>query len=73
MKEHKSGQTHHLELEKNTSHGSSLSDDGKTKIEQVLFLLEKFYVGDSFYHELTMTLSGLPKSYLVKQRERLAE
>ena len=66
VKEQKTGQTHHLELEKNT--GSSLSDEDKTKIEQVLFLLDKFCVGDSFYHELTMTVNGLPKSYLVKQR-----
>ncbi len=33
--------------------------------EQVLFLLNKFCIGDSFYHELTMIISGLPKSYLV--------
>ena len=66
VKEQKTGQTHHLELQKNT--GSSLSDEDKTKIEQVLFLLDKFCVGDSFYHELTMTVNGLPKSYLVKQR-----
>ena len=54
--------------EKNTSHGSSLSDEDKRKIEQVLFLLDKFCVGDSFYHELTLTVIGLPKLYLVKQR-----
>ena len=66
VKEQKTGQTHHLELEKNT--GSSLSDEDKTKIEQVLFLLDKFCVGDSFYHELTMTVNGLSKSYPVKQR-----
>ncbi len=35
------------------------------QIEQVLFLLNKFCIGDSFYHELTMIISGLPKSYLV--------
>ena len=68
VKEQKTGQTHHLELEKNTSQGCSLSDEDKTKIEQVLFLLDKFCVGDSFYHELTMNVSVLPKSYLVKQR-----
>ena len=67
VKEQKTGQTH-LELEKNTSQGCSLSDEDKTKIEQVLFLLDKFCVGDSFYHELKMNVSGLPKSYLVKQR-----
>lgn len=46
----------------------ALSDDEKAKIERVLFLLDKFCVGDLFYHELTMVLDGLPKSYLVKQR-----
>ena len=46
----------------------ALSDDEKAKVERVLFLLDKFCVGDLFYHELTMVLDGLPKSYLVKQR-----
>lgn len=32
----------------------------KTKIEQILFLLDKFCVGDAFYHELIMTIGGLP-------------
>ena len=30
-------------------------------------LLDKFCVGDAFYHELSMTTDGLPRSYLVKQ------
>lgn len=42
-------------------------EDAKTKIEQSLFLLDKFCVGDAFYHELIMTIGGLPRSYLVKQ------
>jgi hypothetical protein len=45
-----------------------LTDYDKEKIEQVSFLLDKFCAGDSFYHELTMIVDGLPKSYLVKQR-----
>ena len=70
VKEQKTGDTHYLEVENGAKSGiiDSLSDEDKTKIEQVLFLLDKFCVGDSFYHELTMTVSGLPKSYLVKQR-----
>ena len=40
VKEQKTGQTHHLELEKNTSHGSS--DEDKTKIEQVFFYSTNF-------------------------------
>jgi hypothetical protein len=46
----------------------SLSSQDQKTIEQVLFLLDKFCIGDSFYHELTMIIDGLPKSYLVKQR-----
>ncbi|CAB3985615.1 Hypothetical predicted protein [Paramuricea clavata] len=45
----------------------SLSSQDQKTIEQVLFLLDKFCIGDSFYHELTMIIDGLPKSYLVKQ------
>lgn len=37
-------------------------------MEKILFLLDKFCFGDCFYHELTMVMDGLPKSYLVKQR-----
>ena len=36
-------------------------------MEQVLFLLDKFCVGDEVYHELSMITEDLPKSYLVKQ------
>ncbi|CAB4044139.1 Hypothetical predicted protein, partial [Paramuricea clavata] len=46
----------------------SLSHHDQKTVEQALFLLGKFCVGDSFYHELTMIIDGLPKSYLVKQR-----
>ena len=46
----------------------SLSSHDQAKVEQVLFLFDKFCVGDSFYHELTMIIDGLPKSYLIKQR-----
>ena len=45
-----------------------LNLEEKSNVEKVLFLLDKFCIGDSFYHELTMTMDGLPKSYLVKQR-----
>ena len=46
----------------------TLSEEEKSRVEKVLFLLDKFCVGDNFYHELTMVVDGLPKSYLVKQR-----
>ena len=34
----------------------SLSEEEKSKVEKVLFLLDKFCVGDNFYHELTMVV-----------------
>ena len=50
----------------------ALSEGERDKLEKVLFLLDKFNVGDNFYHELTILVDGLPKSYLVKQkREQL--
>ena len=45
-----------------------LSDEEKEAIEQVLFLLDKFYVSDEVYHKLTQLSEGLRKSYLIKQR-----
>ena len=51
VKEQKTGLTHHLEVGKSASHSiDSLPDDDKIKIEQVIFLLDKFCVGDLFYH-----------------------
>lgn len=44
-----------------------LPNDQKKIIERVLFLLDKFCVGDEVYHELSVTIEGLPKSYLIKQ------
>ena len=64
---------HTLQLSEETlgdSEGSryiNLPEQEKGKIEQILFLLDKFCVGDAFYHELTMTFESLPRSYLVKQ------
>lgn len=44
-----------------------LSKEEKEKVEKVLFLLDKFCVGDMFYHEFSFVCDGLPKSYLIKQ------
>ena len=46
---------------------SKLSDDDKAKVEGILYLIDKFGVGDEFMHELSMVVDGLPKSYLFKQ------
>ena len=47
----------------------ALSESEKETVEELLFLLDKFGVGDEFYHEMTMAKYGeeLPRSYLVKQ------
>ena len=47
---------------------NALSEDDKEKVEKVLFLLDKFCVGDVFCHEMTMIADDLPRSYLVKQK-----
>ena len=44
-----------------------LPSEKKEMIERVLFLLDKFCVGDEVYHELSLTVEGLPKYYLIKK------
>ena len=68
LNEAKTGASHTVMVTGQESTASSLSEEEKANVEKVLFLLDKFCVGDSFYHELTMVMDGLPKSYLVKQR-----
>ena len=69
------GLIHNVGVESNVagvasnSHGfDALSDHEKSKIEMVLFLLDIFCVGDSFYHGMTMLFDDLPRSNLVKQK-----
>lgn len=51
----------------NTSKYSTLTEEDKKKVEEVLFLMDRFSVSEEFYHQLTMVCDGLPRSYLVKQ------
>ena len=44
-----------------------LSDYQRSQIRQILFRLDKFYVSDQFYHELTVAYEDMPSSYLIKQ------
>ena len=44
-----------------------LSSDSKCKVEAILFLMDKFAVGDAFVHELSIVIEGMPRSYLIKQ------
>ena len=39
------------------------SKDDKQDLLQILFLLDKFGIGDAFYHELSMAHPELPRSY----------
>ena len=73
VKESRTGVVHNLDADTTVpTPGSNcfnaLSEDDKEKVEKVLFLLDKFCVGDVFYHEMTMIVDGLPRSNLVKQR-----
>ena len=54
-------------LGSNQKEYEKLPNDQKKIIERMLFLLDKFCVGDEDYHELSVTIEGLPKSYLIKQ------
>jgi len=66
----KEGLTHSLNYSapNSTPRGqANLDAEEENKVDQVLFLLDKFYVGDEAYHELSIITEGLPKSYLVKQ------
>lgn len=46
---------------------SKLSKDNKVRVESILYLIDNFGVGNEFVHELSMTIEGLPKSYLFEQ------
>ena len=47
----------------------NLPQEEQEKVKQILFLLDKFCIGEAAYHEITMLPEGegLPKSYLVRQ------
>ena len=53
--------------EETTETIGELSDFQSSQVEQILFLLHKFYVSDEFYHELTVFYEDMPRSYLIKQ------
>ena len=47
----------------------NLSEEEKQKVQSVLFVLDKFCIGEATYHDLTTIADGesLPRSYLIKQ------
>ena len=62
MKEVQTGSKHNVKMasdeqQENTATGlDSLSEEEKEKVDKILFLLDKFCVGDSFYHEFSMIM-----------------
>ena len=44
-----------------------VTQEDKENLEQLLFLLDKFWVRNEPYHELTILYNDLPRSYLIKQ------
>jgi hypothetical protein len=54
---------------KGTSPYKDLSEEEKEKVKLVLYITDKFCIGETAYHELAMTDGGgkRPCSYLVKQ------
>jgi hypothetical protein len=68
---HEISSQHQFSTEETSSSGdekhvrfSSLPNDKKEKIDQILFLLDRFCVGDKFLHELTMICRWLAKVIL---------
>jgi hypothetical protein len=65
-----SGQAHCLSfaLEKGLKSCKELPDEEQQDIQQVLFIMDKFCIGEAAYHKLTCCHGEeLPRSYLVKQ------
>ena len=46
---------------------AATTDNGEDRVLQILYLLDKFGVGDTFYHELSMIDKSLPRSHTVKK------
>ena len=66
-----SGKDHFLSIvsEKRSRSYKDLPDEEQQDIQQVLFIMDKFCIGEAAYHELTCCPGGeeLPRSNLVKQ------
>lgn len=61
-----------IDSQTSTSKNNSEASDAQNKeatelLESILYILDKYSVGDAFYHELATLNDGLPRSYLIKQ------
>ena len=65
---HSNPQQEHGGVASQKSKYEKLHLDDKNTVESILFLMDKFGVGDEFIHELSMAVDDFPvKSYLIKQ------
>ena len=70
--EDEAGSSHSVEYQttdKGVKSFRNISEDEKNKVRQILFISDKFCIGEDAYHELTMVPGGegMPRSYLVKR------
>ena len=54
--------------DQNVSKYEALPEMEKTKIKEVLYIMDRFCVGDAAYHALSEKENGLPRSYIVLRR-----
>ncbi|PFX16953.1 hypothetical protein AWC38_SpisGene18745 [Stylophora pistillata] len=66
----KHGKTYTIDLEHRETLMPGSEKEHDDKVEQVLYLLDKFCASDELYHKLTIMCDELPKSYLIKQKRR---
>ena len=64
----KHGKTYTIDLEHKETPVAGFEKEDDDKVEQVLYLLDKFCASDELYHELTIMSDELPKSYLILSR-----
>ncbi|XP_070549167.1 uncharacterized protein [Ptychodera flava] len=71
------GQTVKLDYTETNGNGGTydkLSEQEKEKIRSILYIMDRFCIGDASYHEFTYISDDLPKSYLIKQcRQKMNE
>lgn len=60
-------QINFAECKNKKSRFSELSQEDQDKIRGVLFIMDRFCVSDAAYHEFSMSVHGMERSYLVRQ------
>lgn len=66
----KDGKESNLEYDNSVSSKTSfhnLPEKDKDTIRALLYIMDTCCVGDAAYHELSMTLNDVPRSYFIKQ------